>query len=251
MINIKNKKELEIMREAGKRLAFAMEDISSKLTVGMSTLELDEISEKSIISAGGRPAFKGLYGFPGSACISLNEEVVHGVPKKNKIIKSGDLVSIDIGIEYKGFYSDMAKTFAMGNISPAAKKLMEVTESSLSQAIEKMGPNICLGDIGHIIEGVAKANNLYILENYGGHGIGKKPHEDPHVPNRGTPNTGVRLKPGMVLAIEPMFIIGTGESFVDEADKWTVIAKNKGLSAHFEHTIAIIDGGCEVFTRAS
>ncbi len=249
MISIKNKKELEIMREAGKRLASAMDVISSGIKVGLSTAELDVIADKAIVNAGGRPAFKGLYGFPCAACISVNEEVVHGVPKKGRIIRSGDLVSVDIGIEYMGFYSDMAKTFAMGEVSDTAKKLMDVTELSLEKAIGVMGPNVSLGDIGHAIESVAKANNYHVLENYGGHGIGKKPHEDPHIPNRGIPNTGVRLRPGMVLAVEPMFIIGTGESIVDTHDKWTVISKNKGLSAHFEHTIAVTDNGCEVFTR--
>lgn len=239
------------MREAGHRLAEAMNVISSGIKIGMSTFELDEVADKAIVSAGGRPAFKGLYGFPCAACISVNEEVVHGVPKKSRIIKSGDLVSVDIGLEYRGFYSDMAKTFAMGSVSPAARKLMDVTELSLERAIEVMGPNVCLGDIGYAIGSVASANNYHVLENYGGHGIGKKPHEDPHIPNRGIPNTGVRLKSGMVLAVEPMFIIGTGESFVDSVDKWTVISRNKGLSAHFEHTIAITAEGCEVLTRDS
>ena len=209
MIEVKNDSELQKMREAGKVTAAVLKLMTELVKPGISTLELDAAAEKTIRSFGATPLFLGYYGFPGTICASVNEEVVHGIPKKDRILKSGDIISIDTGARLDGFCSDAAITLGVGEVSDEAQRLMDVTKKSLYKAIGQVKPGKRLGDVEHAVETFAKQNGVGVVRDYCGHGIGRNMHEEPSIPNFGRPGTGPLLEKGMVLAIEPMLTAGT------------------------------------------
>ncbi|WP_075864854.1 type I methionyl aminopeptidase [Carboxydothermus islandicus] len=246
MITVKTEKELRLMREAGRIVALTLQALEKVIEPGITTLELDKIAEETIKKLGGKPAFKGLYGFPATICASINEEVVHGIPGLRKL-RNGDIISIDIGAVVDGYYGDAAKTWPVGEVSPEAKKLLEVTEASLYAGIEAAVVGNRVSDISHAVESYVVRHGFSVVRQYAGHGIGKALHEEPNVPNYGKPGRGARLVPGMTLAIEPMVNIGTYEVFT-LPDKWTVVTRDGKWSAHFEHTIAITENGPMILT---
>ena len=247
MIEVKNEQELQKMRAAGKVTAAVLKQMTEMVRPGISTLELDSAAEKTIRSFGATPLFLGYYGFPGSICASVNEEVVHGIPKKDRILKSGDIISIDTGARLDGFCSDAAITLGVGKVSDEAQRLMDVTKKSLYKAIGQVKPGNRLGDVEHAVETFAIANGMGVVRDYCGHGIGRNMHEEPSIPNFGRPGTGPLLEKGMVLAIEPMLTAGTYK--VRELDDgWTVVTADGKYAAHFEHTVAVTAHGSEIFT---
>ena len=247
MIEVKNDSELQKMREAGKVTAAVLKLMTELVKPGISTLELDAAAEKTIRSFGATPLFLGYYGFPGTICASVNEEVVHGIPKKDRILKSGDIISIDTGARLDGFCSDAAITLGVGEVSDEAQRLMDVTKKSLYKAIGQVKPGKRLGDVEHAVETFAKQNGVGVVRDYCGHGIGRNMHEEPSIPNFGKPGTGPLLEKGMVLAIEPMLTAGTYR--VRELDDgWTVVTADGKHAAHFEHTVAVTANGSEIFT---
>ena len=246
MIITKSKAELEIMREAGRIVALTHQELAKYLEPGITTKELDDVAEKFIRQNGATPSFKGYGGFPGSICISVNEELVHGIPGKRKL-QDGDIVSLDIGACVRGYHGDSAWTYAIGTITEEDKKLMEVTEQSLYAGLAKAKPNARLSDISHAIQKYVEQVGFSIVREYVGHGIGTNLHEDPQIPNYGPPGRGPRLKVGMTLAIEPM--VNAGERYVKTlADNWTVVTEDKKNCAHYEHTIAITEDGYDILT---
>ncbi|CAM5778980.1 MULTISPECIES: type I methionyl aminopeptidase [Brevibacillus] len=248
MIILKSKAELEVMREAGRIVALTHQELAKAIKPGVTTKQLDELAETFIRSKGAIPSFKGYGGFPGSICASVNEELVHGIPGK-RVLQEGDIISIDIGAQYQGFHGDSAWTYPVGNIAEEDQRLLRVTEESLYKGLEKALPGARLSDISHAIQIHAEAAGFTLVREYVGHGIGQNLHEDPQVPNYGPPDRGPRLKPGMVLAIEPM--VNAGERYVRTLeDNWTVVTVDRKRCAHFEHTIAITEDGYEIFTRA-
>ncbi len=247
MIEVKNDSELQKMREAGKVTAAVLKLMTEMVRPGISTLELDQAAEKTIRSFGATPLFLGYYGFPGSICASINEEVVHGIPKKDRILKSGDIISIDTGARLDGFCSDAAITLGVGKVSDEAQRLMDVTKKSLYKAIGQVKPGNRLGDVQHAVETFAISQGMGVVRDYCGHGIGRNMHEEPSIPNFGKPGTGPLLEKGMVLAIEPMLTAGTFR--VRELDDgWTVVTRDGSYAAHFEHTVAVTANGSEIFT---
>ena len=247
MIEVKNEQELQRMRAAGKVTAAVLKLMTEMVRPGISTLELDSAAEKTIRSFGATPLFLGYYGFPGSICASVNEEVVHGIPKKDRILKSGDIISIDTGARLDGFCSDAAVTLGVGKVSDEAQRLMDVTKKSLYKAIGQVKPGKRLGDVQHAVEAFAKLHNVGVVRDYCGHGIGRNMHEEPSIPNFGTPGTGPVLEAGMVLAIEPMLTAGSFRVRALE-DGWTVVTRDGSYAAHFEHTVAVTANGSEIFT---
>ncbi len=247
-ITIKSKTDLAKMREAGRIAAGALELAGKSIKPGMTTFQLDKIIHDFIVSSGAVPSFLGYGGFPASACISINEEVIHGIPSKKKVIHEGDIVSVDVGATYNGFVGDNAKTFAVGKITPEAQQLLDVTEASLYAAIEAAQPGARLGDVCYAVEAYCTERGYGIVRNYCGHGIGREMHEDPEVPNYGKPGHGIRLMPGMTFCIEPM-INQKGDGVRVLKDGWTVVTANGSLSAHFEHQIAITKDGPVIMTR--
>ena len=247
MIEVKNDSELQKMREAGKVTAAVLKLMTELVKPGVSTWELDAAAEKTTRSFGATPLFLGYYGFPGSICASVNEEVVHGIPKKDRILKSGDIISIDTGARLDGFCSDAAITLGVGKVSDEAQRLMDVTKKSLFKAIGQVKPGNRLGDVQHAVETFAKSNGMGVVRDYCGHGIGRNMHEEPSIPNFGTPGTGPLLEKGMVLAIEPMLTAGTFR-VRELSDGWTVVTRDGSLAAHFEHTVAVTANGSEIFT---
>lgn len=247
MIILKTDREIDYMRDAGKILAGAHEEVAKAIQSGISTLELDKIAEKYIKSQGAIPAFKGYNGFPGSICVSVNQEVVHGIPNKKRKLRNGDNVSIDIGVMVNGYNADAAITHPVGDIDDEMKMLLRITEESLYKGIEKAIAGNRLGDISHAVQTHAENNGFGVVRDYVGHGIGRRIHEDPQIPNYGNAGHGPLLKAGMVLAIEPMLNAGTWE-VKTLADGWTVATKDGKPSAHFEHTIVITDGKPEILT---
>jgi methionyl aminopeptidase len=209
---------------------------------------LDDIIRHHIEKSGARPSFLGYGGFPGSACISVNDQVIHGIPSKNVVLQEGDIVKVDTGAFIGGYHGDSARTFAVGNISSEAKRLIQVTEESFWQGLQKIEIGARLGDVGAAIEGYVKENGYAVVRKYVGHGIGRNLHESPDVPNYGTPGRGLRLASGMTLAIEPMVCTGTGE-VRELSDGWTVVTNDGGLSAHYENTIALTENGIIVLTK--
>jgi methionyl aminopeptidase len=248
MIILKSKREIDIMREANQIVADTHQLLSEKLKAGMTTAELDKIADEYIRSRGAVPSFKGYQGFPASICISINEEVVHGIPDSHRIIKDGDIVSVDIGTFFEGFNGDAARTYPVGEVSEVAKKLLDVTEKSLLTGIEKALIGNRLFDISHAVQEYVEANGFSVVRDYVGHGIGRKMHEDPQIPNFGPAGKGPKLKNGMTLAIEPMVNVGGFEVETLE-DSWTVVTEDRTLSAHFEHTIAITNHGVEILSQ--
>lgn len=247
MIIIKSKTEIDLMREAGKIVAETHEIIREAIFPGISTLELDKIAEKNIRKYNAVPSFKGYGGFPGSICTSINNKVVHGIPG-NEIVKEGDIISIDIGAYYKGYHGDSAKTHGVGLISEENRKLIEVTKESFYKGLEFAKVGYRLLDISHAIQTHTEKNGFSVVRSLVGHGIGKDLHESPDIPNYGKPNKGPILKPGMVLAIEPM--INQGSHHVHcLADGWTIVTGDGRNSAHYEHTIAITEGQPLILTK--
>jgi len=246
MIYIKSRQEIELMREAGKIVAEAHELVREAVRPGITTKELDRITEEHILKRGAIPAFKGYGGFPASICASVNHEVVHGIPGL-KTLEDGDIISIDIGALYKGYYGDAAKTHAIGKISQQAEELIEVTRQSFYEGIKFAKLGYRLSDISCAIQSHVEDRGFSVVRNYVGHGIGTNMHEEPQIPNYGPPGKGPRLKEGMVLAIEPMINIGTYEVKV-LSDGWTVVTLDGEYSAHYEHTVAITDGEPEILT---
>lgn len=248
MIVYKTPRELDIMREAGRIVALTHEELKKHIVPGVTTKELDEIAEKFIRSCGATPSFKGYGGFPGSICTSVNEVLVHGIPG-NRVLKEGDIISIDIGAKYNGYHGDSAWTYPVGKIDEETRRLLEVTEKSLYIGLEKAKPGERLSNISHAIQVFVESNGFSVVREYVGHGIGKQLHEDPPVPNYGPPDKGPILKPGMVLCIEPM--VNAGSRYVKTlADNWTVVTVDGKNCAHYEHTIAITEKGCEILTKA-
>lgn len=247
MIVTKNQREIELMREAGRIVALVHENLKDKIVPGITTKQIDEICEKVIREAGATPSFLHLYGFPNTVCTSINEVVVHGIPS-NRVLKEGDIISVDVGACYKGYHGDSAWTYAVGEISDEAKHLMKVTEESLYAGLAQVKPGNRLSDISHAIQVYLESHGCSTPRDYTGHGIGTEVHEDPIVPNYGVPGKGPRLKKGMALAIEPMAHLGTCETEVLD-DEWTVVTKDRSLAAHFEHTIVITDDGYEIMTK--
>ena len=245
-INIKNNIELNSLRQSGKMLNSVKEIIKKNIAAGITTKELDYIAEKEILDLGGKPGFKGLYGFPGTICSSFNEEIVHGIPSDRKI-KDGDIISIDCGVIYEDFNTDSAFTLGIGNLPVKTSKLIETTLNSLHLGIKEAVPNNHIGDIGHAVESYSTKNGFSVVKEYVGHGIGKNLHEDPQIPNYGIKSSGPKIIEGMALAIEPMLIEGDEQTKIDN-DGWTVKTKDGSMSAHFEDTIIITNSGNEIIT---
>ena len=254
MIIIKTKEEIELIREASKRLATVLYKVRDIVKPGVSTLELDKYAEKLIRDMGDVPAFLNYKPdlaatpYPASLCVSVNDEVVHGIPKANRILKEGDIVSLDLGLKHKNHFADMAVTVGVGEISSSSKKLLEVTEKSLMIGIDQALGGNKVGDIGYAIESFVKPYHYGIVEILAGHGVGKEIHEDPYIPNFGKRGTGAKLVPGMVIAIEPMINMGTKNVTLDK-DEWTFRTEDRKRSAHFEHTILITGGEPEILTK--
>ncbi|SDG14326.1 methionine aminopeptidase, type I [Fontibacillus panacisegetis] len=247
MIICKSETELGFMREAGRIVAETHRLMAKSIEPGITTGELDHIADKFIRSQDALPSFKGYNGFPYSICASVNEELVHGFPSKRKL-NEGDIVSLDIGAEYRGFHGDSAWTYPVGEISEEAKKLLEVTEGSLYAGLALVKPDVRLFTISHEIQKFIEDAGFSVVREYVGHGIGSELHEEPQIPNYGTPDRGPRLKPGMVLAIEPM--VNVGKRYVRTLeDNWTVVTVDGSLCAHFEHTVAVTADGMEIFTK--
>ncbi len=247
MISIKTERDIAVMRDAGKIAKEALCLGGENVKPGISTYEIDQIIYKYILKCGASPSFLNYHGFPASACISLNDVVVHGIPSKSQIIKEGDIVTIDVGAYYKGFHADNAWTYPCGEISEKAEKLLEATEISLNLAIKEAVFGNRVGDIGSTVQGYVEARSYSVVRDYTGHGVGANLHEDPSVPNYGTSGRGIRLMPGMTLAIEPMVNIGTHE-IITMSDGWTVKTADGELSAQFEHTVAITQNGPIILT---
>jgi methionyl aminopeptidase len=245
-VTIKSQQEIVSMKKAGRVVAIALKKIADLIMPGITTAYLDAIASEEIRSMGAKPAFLGLYGFPATICASINEEIVHGIPG-DRIIKSGDLVKIDIGAIIDGMYSDHAVTFAVGEVTDEAIGLIDSTRNALKIAVEAVAPGVRLGDIGSSIQGYAEGLGYSVVREYVGHGIGRALHEDPAVPNYGIPGRGMVLREGMAIAIEPMLNIGTWKTEVLE-DNWTVVTADRKLSAHFEHTMIVTKDGVELTT---
>jgi methionyl aminopeptidase len=246
-ITIKNEREIGLMREASQAVALVHSRIEAAIAPGVTTKDLDDIARDTLAEVGAESLFLGHLGFTGRICASINEEIVHGIPGK-RILRDGDIISVDVGARIGGYCGDSAWTYPVGTISDEARHLLEATEKSLYLGIEQAVPGARLNAIGHAVEQYADSQGLGLVREYGGHGIGREMWEDPHVPNHGDPNSGPRLRAGMTLAIEPMLNIGGDETF-QLSDGWTVITADRTLSAHFEHTIAIRDDGPEILTK--
>jgi methionyl aminopeptidase len=248
VIQIKSQREIEIMARGGEILAATVRLLEESVRPGMTTLELDKIAEDFIRGhPGAVPAFKGLYNFPASICTSINQEIVHGIPSKKRVIEEGDIVSIDIGVRLDGYYTDSATTVAVGNVDAESRKLLEVTREALAAGIAAALPDNHLGDIGAAVQEVVEAAGFSVVKDLVGHGIGVGFHEEPQVPNYGKPKRGARLNPGLTIAIEPMVNVGKADTRT-MPDRWTVVSVDGTRSAHFEHTVAITEDGPRVLT---
>jgi methionyl aminopeptidase len=248
MIILKSLQEIEKIRKACLIVADVLESIRGMVRPGVTTQALDEFAERFIVAAGAKPAFKGYRGYPKTLCTSVNNEVIHGIPSQNAVLKEGDIVSIDVGTIVDGFYGDAAITLPVGVIKPEAERLMRVTEESLLRGIAQAQAGNRLYDISHAVQDYVESNGYSVVREFVGHGIGRSLHEDPQLPNFGASGQGPRLKPGMVLAIEPMVNIG-GSATVTQEDNWTAVTADGSLSAHFEHTIAIMPDGPWILTK--
>lgn len=258
MITFKTKEEIEILREGGKRLAGILQKVVVAAKPGVSAFDLDRLAEELIFSSGGEPAFKGYKikgvktSYSSSLCVSINDEVVHGIPRKDKILKEKDIVGLDIGMKWpaeknQGLFTDMAVTIGIGKISAKAEKLIRVTKEALDVGIEAIRPGARIGDISHAVGEHLKKNNLGIIRDLAGHGVGYELHEEPLIPNYGKSGTGPELKEGMVIAIEPMATLGDWRITLDD-DEWTFRTVDGSLAAHFEHTVAVTKKGAEILT---
>jgi methionyl aminopeptidase len=248
VISLKTTQEIEAISRAGAILAGLFEAIVPEIRPGVSTADLDLFGENYIMShAGATPSFKGLYGFPASLCISINHEVVHGIPSEKRLLQEGDIVSLDGGVQLEGWYADAARTYAVGDVDAVSEVLIRVTQEALQAGIAQALAGNRLGDIGSAVQTVAETAGFTVVRDLVGHGIGRDPHEEPQVPNFGKPGKGLVLQPGLVLAIEPMVNAGT-PGVRTLADRWTVVTLDKKRSAHFEQTVAITENGPKVLT---
>jgi methionyl aminopeptidase len=247
MISLKSERELDLMRRAGGIVAQILQEMIERVQPGVSTGELDRFAESRCKDLKAVPAFKGYHGFPATVCISVNDEVVHGIPSSKRILKEGDIVGLDFGVCYEGFYGDSARTVPVGKVSSEAQKLMDVTREALHKGIEQAREGNRVFDIGHAIQNHVEPLGYSVVREFVGHGIGRALHEEPQVPNFGPKGKGLLLKSGMVIAIEPMINAGSHEVKV-LGDGWTAVTKDRSLSAHFEHTVAITPAGPEILT---
>lgn len=247
MIVLKTGRELKIMKEACSISAGALEVAGKAVEPGVTTAEIDRLAEEYIRRRGGEPNFKNYEGYPATACISINNEVIHGIPSEKRKLRAGDIVSIDLGAKFDGYHGDNAATFACGDVSPEAKRLMDTTRESLYEGIRAACAGGRIGDIGHAVQSYVEARGYSVVRQFVGHGVGTHLHEAPEVPNFGIPGRGIRLMPGMTIAIEPMVNVG-GYDVKVQPDGWTVLTKDGSLSAHFEHTIVITADGPKIMT---
>jgi methionyl aminopeptidase len=251
VIQLKSAREIEIMAEGGRILGATVAMLEREVRAGMSTADLDTIAEEFIRSHDGAvPAFKGLYGFPGSVCTSINNEIVHGIPSRKRVLREGDIVSIDVGVRYRGYFTDSAVTVPVGQVDAEAERLLAVTQSSLAAGIAAARAGAHIGDIGAAVQAVVERAGFSVVRDLVGHGIGAEFHEEPQVPNYGKPKRGVKLVPGLTLAIEPMVNAG-GPATRTLPDKWTIVTVDGSRSAHFEHTVAVTENGPRVLTAAA
>ena len=247
MISIKSDREIELMKEAGRLVGETHKYLKQFIKEGITTIELDRLAEDFIRKNGGIPTEKGYEGYPASICASVNDEVVHGIPGKRKL-KNGDIITIDMVISYKGYQADSAWTYAVGEISKEKKYLMEHTEKALYEGLKQVKPGNRLGDVSHAIQEYAESHNLSVVRELSGHGIGTEMHEDPDIPNYGKKGTGIVLKKGMTLAIEPMLNLGKRDIALLN-DDWTIVTLDGSDSAHYEHTVVVTSDGCEIITK--
>ena len=247
MIALKSERELDFMRTAGRAVAQILEEMVQMVVPGVSTGEIDRFAESRCKDLGMLPAFKGYHGFPATVCISVNDEVVHGIPSPKRVLKDGDIVGLDFGVSHEGWYGDSAQTVAVGKISKEAQKLVDVTRESLYRGIQQCREGNRVFDIGNAVQNYVEGFGFGVVREFVGHGIGRALHEEPQVPNYGPKGKGLLLKVGMVLAIEPMINAGSPEVKV-LGDGWTAVTKDRSLSAHFEHTVAITSNGPEILT---
>ena len=249
MIQLKSPREIEIMAHGGRILAETVEALRAAVRPGVTTAELDEIAERFIRSHdGATPAFKGLYGFPGSVCASINNEIVHGIPSRRRTLQAGDIISLDVGVRYQGFFTDSATTVAVGEIPPESQRLLDVTQAALAAGIDAAQPGNHLGDIGAAVQGVVEGAGFSVVKDLVGHGIGVEFHEKPQVPNYGKAKRGMKLSPGLTIAIEPMVNAGSPDTR-EMPDRWTIVTADGSRSAHFEHTVAITEQGPRILTQ--
>ncbi|HDH10144.1 MAG TPA: type I methionyl aminopeptidase [Chloroflexi bacterium] len=248
MIILKSPRELALMRRAGRIVARVLDRFREVVRPGITTAELEEVALQIIEREGGIPSFKGYRGYPAAICASINEEVVHGIPSPKRVLKEGDIVSLDVGAIYKGYHGDAAITLPVGAVSEEVQRLLEVTQGALHAGIAQAHPGNRLGDISAAIQRYVESRGFNVVREYTGHGIGQEMHEEPQIPNFGPPNRGPRLRPGMTMALEPMVTAGDWRTRT-LSDGWTVVTADGSLSAHFEHTIAITDGEPEILTR--
>lgn len=247
MIRLKTPEEIEKLAQGGQILGEVLAAVGNLVHPGVSTLELDQVAEKMLLERGAKPSFKGYRGYPAALCVSINEEVVHGIPSASRILKTGDMVGLDIGAEYAGLFTDMAQTYPVGEVDVKTKRLIAAAREALEIGIELAVPGRTIGDIGHAIQQYAKSQGFKVIRHLAGHGVGHRVHEDPIIPNYGTPGAGEKIVAGMVLAIEPMLV--TGDWQIDTlADQWTVVTVDGGWSSHFEKTIAVTSEGPRVLT---
>lgn len=235
------------MRRASRVVAEVLEQLKSRVRPGVSTAELDKFAEQRVRELGAVPAFLGYRGYPATLCVSINEEIVHGIPSPKRVVREGDIVSLDMGAVCEGFYGDAAVTVAAGEISAPAKRLMDITRISLEMALAAVKAGARLGDVSHAVEKYAVENGMSVVREFTGHGIGRRLHEEPSIPNFGRPGTGPLLKAGMTLAIEPMLCLGRAEVIVKN-DGWTAVSADGSLSAHYEHTVAVTEDGCDILS---
>jgi methionyl aminopeptidase len=247
MIELKSAREIGLMRRAGHILSDVVDRLRASVKPGQSTLEIDEDVEDFITSRGAKPAFKGYRGFPATVCISINEEVVHGIPSAQRRVKEGDIVGLDLGCIVDGYYADCAFTLAVGDVPSRVQELLDATRQSLEAGIAECRPGRRLSDVSHAIQSHVESHGFSVVRAFVGHGIGRALHEEPQVPNFGDPGRGPQLRPGMVLAIEPMVTMGSWEVRILD-DGWTAVTRDGSLAAHFEHTIAVTEAGPEVLT---
>ena len=246
-IVIKTAKEVEKMRRAGEIVREVLHAVRVMVKPGVTTLELENVADKMIADAGAKPAFKGYHGFPCVLCTSLNDQVVHGIPSAKTVLREGDILSVDCGAVIDGYYGDSAITIPVGKVAPTTQQLLDVTKKSLARAIEAVRPGAMLGDVGAAVQEMVEAEGFSVVKEFVGHGIGTRMHEDPQIPNFGQRGRGVRLREGMVLAIEPMVNAGS-EAVRVLKDGWTAVTEDGSLSAHFEHTVAVTKDGAAILT---
>ena len=246
-VELKSADEIARIHEASLIVHDVLQEVIAAVGPGMSTLEIDRIAARATAARGAQPAFKGYHGYPAVICVSVNDEVVHGIPSAKRVLKEGDIVGLDFGVSYGGFYGDSAYTVAVGEPSPEARLLLETTREALARAIAAARPEARLGDLGFAVQAFVEPRGYSVVRDFVGHGIGRRLHEAPQIPNFGAPGTGMRLKPGMVLAIEPMVNAGKPDVRTLE-DGWTAVTEDGSLSAHFEHTIVVTEGEPEILT---